>query len=282
MSRSHKSDRSRARTATVLAALLVAAGVSGAATPAATPDPAAAQPLAWESSLPAAVKRAQDEGKPLLMDFTGEFCGWCRVMDRQVYGDPKAVERLRGFVCLKVDIQKDPRTALLFGAQSVPRAIVVNTHGQVVADQVGYVPLDRFLAWLDEATPWLTKPMPEAALAPGLETAVTLRQAAESAARAEPGPALPTHVLAYLSHPMPEVRAEAEKALLARGTAVVPALVAALDAEYLGVRIAAARLLAKLTADGPPFDPWASAGQRAKEKTNWTAWLAKRRESPAP
>jgi thioredoxin-like negative regulator of GroEL len=256
------------------------------ATPAAAAAPAvsavSAEPLTWESSFATALQRAQNENKPLFIDFTGEFCGWCRVMDREVYGNPKTAERLKGFVRLRVDIQKDTQTALAFGAQSVPRALVINAHGQVVADEMGYMPLDRFLVWLDGSTPWLTKPMPEAALAPGMETAVALRQAAESATRAEAGPALPTNVLAYLSHPTPEVRAEAEKALLARGPAVAPALVAALDADYLGVRIAAARVLTRLATNTPPFDPWASAAQRAKDKAAWSAWLAARKEASSP
>jgi thioredoxin-related protein len=37
----------------------------------------------------AAVEKAQKENKHLIVDIYTNWCGWCKVMDRQTYGDPE-------------------------------------------------------------------------------------------------------------------------------------------------------------------------------------------------
>jgi thioredoxin-related protein len=74
------------RTKTLLSAALCAA-VSLSAANAAEPVPAeGAEVGAFTQDVDAAKALAKEKGLPLLLDFTGsDWCGWCKLMDRQVF-----------------------------------------------------------------------------------------------------------------------------------------------------------------------------------------------------
>jgi thiol:disulfide interchange protein len=65
-------------------------------------------PLVWEEGAAAARARAAREGKPLMVDFSAEWCAACHELEAEVFNDPEVAERLgREFVLLKVDFD-DP------------------------------------------------------------------------------------------------------------------------------------------------------------------------------
>ena len=52
----------------------------------------------------AAAARAKDQKKHLIVDIYTTWCGWCRIMEAQTYGDPEVVAYLReNFVLAKVN-----------------------------------------------------------------------------------------------------------------------------------------------------------------------------------
>lgn len=52
----------------------------------------------------AAASRASKEGKHVIVDIYTTWCGWCRVMDRQTYGDSEVADYLtQNFVLAKVN-----------------------------------------------------------------------------------------------------------------------------------------------------------------------------------
>ncbi len=74
-------------------AVLLAGSLLGAGAPAknaAEKAPAGVQWLAFD----AAVAKAQKENKHLIVDLYTNWCGWCKVMDRQTYGNPEVAAYL--------------------------------------------------------------------------------------------------------------------------------------------------------------------------------------------
>ncbi len=70
---------------------------------------AAHQPVHWAPWGDAALERARQENKPILLDIGAVWCHWCHVMDGESYEDPAVAELLnRDFVCIKVDRDERP------------------------------------------------------------------------------------------------------------------------------------------------------------------------------
>ncbi|MEK7316297.1 MAG: DUF255 domain-containing protein, partial [Candidatus Eisenbacteria bacterium] len=90
------------------AALLMALALIGADAPAPGQSPKAGVSKGGEKvqwlSFDAAVAKAQKENKHLVVDVYTNWCGWCKVMDRQTYGNTEVADYLtENFALAKVN-----------------------------------------------------------------------------------------------------------------------------------------------------------------------------------
>jgi thioredoxin-related protein len=107
--------------------------------------------LTWLTDYDAALKQAKDEGKVVLIDFTGsDWCGWCMKLKAEVFDKSEfATFANANLVLLEVDFpkrkaqsdQQRVSNASLqnkFGVAGYPTIFLVNANGQPVA-RGGYV-----------------------------------------------------------------------------------------------------------------------------------------------
>ena len=59
----------------------------------------------------AALATAKREDKPLVLDFSAEWCAPCQRMLRDVFPDPRVADLLKGFVFLTIDTDAYPALA---------------------------------------------------------------------------------------------------------------------------------------------------------------------------
>jgi protein disulfide-isomerase len=101
----------------------------------------------------AALASAAATGKLVLLDFTGsDWCGWCQKLDAETFSQPAfhdfADSNLEMVVVdfpqntpLPDEIRKQNSSLRRkFGVQGFPTLILVNSHGEEVARQRGYLP----------------------------------------------------------------------------------------------------------------------------------------------
>ncbi len=75
----------------------------------------AENPVDWLTWGSAALARAHEEDKPLLVSIGYSSCHWCHVMERESFEDPRTAELMNeSFVCVKVDREERPDLDALY------------------------------------------------------------------------------------------------------------------------------------------------------------------------
>src|SRR5204863_807913 len=97
----------------------------------------------WLTSYEQAQKEAQEENKLLLLDFTGsDWCGWCIMLDREVFSKPEFKEYAKkNLVLLELDFPRmkkmppevtaqNEKLAMKYGIQGFPTVVVFDSNGK--------------------------------------------------------------------------------------------------------------------------------------------------------
>jgi protein disulfide-isomerase len=105
----------------------------------------------WTTSYEQGQQEAQANNKLILLDFTGsDWCGWCKLLDREVFSQPQFKEYAKqNLVLVELDFPKRKRIsdairnqnlqlAMRYQIQGFPTLIVLNGEGQKVGE-LGYM-----------------------------------------------------------------------------------------------------------------------------------------------
>ncbi len=109
-----------------------------------------------------AVAAAKKEHKLLVVDFYTDWCGWCKKMDRDTYGNAEVVKYARQrLVMSKVNAESQQMTrfqqndlsyqqlALGFQVRGYPATIFINENGELLTSVSGYLKPEQFLPILE-------------------------------------------------------------------------------------------------------------------------------------
>jgi thiol:disulfide interchange protein len=90
---------------------------------------------------------AADRKTLVLVDFTTEWCGWCRKLEREVYPDPAVLRQLSRVVFLRLDAEHEGAPlARRYGVAGFPMLVFVAPSGRVAGEMLGFLPADAFAA----------------------------------------------------------------------------------------------------------------------------------------
>ncbi|MCB9745331.1 MAG: thioredoxin family protein [Alphaproteobacteria bacterium] len=114
--------------------------------------------ISWADSEPAGLARAAAEGKPMVLDFTADWCAACKELEHLTYTDERVISRAKGFVTVMVDAtsDKDPEVARLFekyGVTGLPNVLFIRPDGTVIQELTltGFEEADTFVKRMDAA-----------------------------------------------------------------------------------------------------------------------------------
>jgi thiol:disulfide interchange protein DsbD len=90
--------------------------------------------LTWLHEEKAASAKAQSEKRPLLVDFTADWCGACKEMAKETFSDPRVMEKAAHFVAVKIDAtdDEDPQVDAVKGKYKVvglPTVVIYDSTG---------------------------------------------------------------------------------------------------------------------------------------------------------
>jgi len=90
-----------------------------------------------------------NSGKFIVMDFWAVWCGPCKVMDKELWLTEEAASVADNFVPLKVDIDRERNLAMEYGANAIPKVVILDALGNTIWERVGYSRPDEYLEILD-------------------------------------------------------------------------------------------------------------------------------------
>jgi thiol:disulfide interchange protein len=112
--------------------------------------------VSWEQNYDTALQKAQKEQKLVMVDVYTDWCGWCKKLDKDAYGNKDVAAKLsHDFISVKINPEKTAANAKLakqFGVNGYPHIAFVDRTGKKVAEIVGYLPAREFLKKLNEVT----------------------------------------------------------------------------------------------------------------------------------
>ena len=86
---------------------------------------------------------ATEARKPVLIDFSADWCIPCREMEHSTFVDPSVVSEARRFVTMKANLTAQDKTTedlmSKFEIQGVPTTVMIDSAGKVTQRKVGYI-----------------------------------------------------------------------------------------------------------------------------------------------
>jgi thioredoxin-related protein len=138
------------------------------------------KPAPGEKKLPwlafdAATDKAKKENKHLIVDVYTTWCGWCKVMERQTYGNAEVAEYLtENFVLAKVngessaeihwkgEVMTERAFARKVGVTGFPTTYFLKPDAEVIGGAPGFIPPDNFIIYAKYvSTRWYEKGSPQ-------------------------------------------------------------------------------------------------------------------------
>lgn len=114
---------------------------------------AAAPPAVSWQAFEAGMALARQRGKPVFIDFSTSWCGWCRRLDRDVFTDPAVISVSRQFVCIKVAADGRRDLVRRYGVRGYPTAVMLDASGREVHRIVGYKPARQYILEMQRGLP---------------------------------------------------------------------------------------------------------------------------------
>jgi thiol:disulfide interchange protein len=109
--------------------------------------PAIFSQVAYEQALAA----NKTDGKLLLVKLTAEWCGPCKLMNKEAFVDPGVIDTIRDAgTAIEVDIDQHGDVATQLGVQAIP-TMVLYKNGTEQSRNTGYMSADELRDWIAKA-----------------------------------------------------------------------------------------------------------------------------------
>ena len=105
----------------------------------------------WITNFDQALAKAKESKKPIVIAFYAEWCGPCKLMDKETFADASVSGEMSNWICAKIDVDKNPDTAKKYNISAIPTTFLLTPEGQTMESKVGFVQAKDYLSFLEVA-----------------------------------------------------------------------------------------------------------------------------------
>lgn len=112
--------------------------------------------IQWLATEAEGIAAAKASGKPMMIDFTAEWCAACHEMEKYTYTDPKVLAVASNFVPVMIDCT-DKGDAIVnavqekYGVRGLPTVVFATANGDILGFTVGFVEAPAFAREMEKA-----------------------------------------------------------------------------------------------------------------------------------
>ncbi len=101
---------------------------------------AAEERLHWFDDFDKAMAYARAEDRPLFLDFYAEWCGPCKLMDRETYTDTEVAALIKAnYVAVRIDVEEHYALAKKYSANALPMIMIISTEDKELYRHNGFL-----------------------------------------------------------------------------------------------------------------------------------------------
>lgn len=102
--------------------------------------------IQWNTDLNAALELAQKSNKLVFADFYADWCGYCKQLDEDTFVNQNVKEKFsQSYVLVKINVDQNPELASKYQVYSLPTMIIMDSNGNVIKRQEGFVSAGELL-----------------------------------------------------------------------------------------------------------------------------------------
>ena len=103
----------------------------------------------WRENYAGALQEAARTSRPLLIDFEADWCGWCKKLDRETFGNGDVIRLVEQFfIPVRIDTDREPKLSAKFEVRGLPTILLLGPNEKELQRLSGFRPADKFLSEL--------------------------------------------------------------------------------------------------------------------------------------
>tara|TARA_B110000908_G_scaffold171261_1_gene233366 strand:- start:1176 stop:1601 length:426 start_codon:yes stop_codon:yes gene_type:complete len=137
----------------IILILMLGVGFASCKSTTKTTNTTAANSISWSSNATLAEAKQSDTeaGKPIFVDVSAVWCGYCKKMKKNVYTDAAVAQAMNAsYIPLALDGEKSDGAELVskLGINGFPTLLILDAQGNVLKKKTGYLDAQQLIAFL--------------------------------------------------------------------------------------------------------------------------------------